>query len=108
MAGDRRLSRPDSRMPDWYIPDASYRPIPIAWFAAALVLQTAAISAVFFLLYSKNGWFTIALSALISGAILQWSWQRGLRDAAQGWSIALVILFALQLGFICVGVSDRL
>ncbi len=29
-AGERRVSRPDSALPDWHIPDAAYRPIPIA------------------------------------------------------------------------------
>ena len=39
MAGERRISRTDTALPDWYVSDAAYRPIPIAWFAGALVLQ---------------------------------------------------------------------
>jgi hypothetical protein len=39
MAGERRISRTDTALPDWYVSDAAYRPIPIAWFAGALILQ---------------------------------------------------------------------
>ncbi|WP_298466426.1 hypothetical protein [uncultured Erythrobacter sp.] len=108
MAGDRRISRPDSSMPDWYIPDASYRPIPIAWFAAAVLIQTVAISMIFFVFVAKSGWFTILLAGVASLGILHWSWDRGIGRAGTGWRSATIIVMAIQFLLICIGVSDRL
>ena len=108
MAGDRRISRPDSRMPDWYIPDASYRPIPIAWFTAAVLIQAVAMFAIFMLLSTKNGWLTIALTGLTSTAIYFWSMDRGLKEAASGWRIALAIVLVLQFLLVANGASGRL
>ncbi|MDP5102540.1 MAG: hypothetical protein NWP98_01280, partial [Erythrobacter sp.] len=66
MAGDRRIARTDTALPDWYVPDASYRPVPIAWFAAAILIQTVAISVIFFALINKSGWLTLALAGAAS------------------------------------------
>lgn len=107
-AGDRRISRPDSSLPDWYIADAKYRPIPIAWFAATIVLQTAVITAIWFVLISQSGWLTIGLAALATGAILQWAWLRGIGSAGGGWQIATILVMVLQLAFIIIGVAGRL
>lgn len=104
----RRISRPDSSMPDWYIPDTQYRPIPIAWFAAAIIVQTVVISAVFFILISKSGWLTIALAAGASAVIYAWSWDRGIKSARAGWQTATGVVMVLQFALICLGVSDRL
>jgi hypothetical protein len=108
MAGDRRISRPDSALPDWYISDAKYRPIPIAWFAAAILIQTIVISAMFFLLITISGWFTLLLAVAVSAGVLLWSWDRGIGRAGPGWQFATVAVMLMQLGFITVGVSDRL
>ncbi|MEQ5786678.1 hypothetical protein J3454_02090 [Erythrobacter sp. NFXS35] len=108
MAGDRRLSRPDSALPDSIIPDAAYRPIPIAWFAAAFLLQMAALYAIFVALLGQSGWVTIGLSALATGAIGKWTWERGMQGAGPGWRLATVLLLAGQLGFVCLGAAARL
>ena len=108
MAGDRRISRPDSALPDWHIPDASYRPIPIAWFAAAFLLQMIVLFAIFILLSSQSGWITIALSSLATGAIGMWTWDRGMRDAGIGWRGATIVVLVIQLAFVCLGASARL
>ena len=78
-AGDRRMSRPDSALPDWHIPDASYRPIPIAWFAGAFMMQMVILFALFMLLLGTSGWITIALSAFATGMLGMWTWERGMR-----------------------------
>ena len=108
MAGDRRISRPDSALPDWHIPDASYRPIPIAWFAGAFLLQMVVLFAIFMMLISKNGAFTIGLSALATGAIGKWTWERGMKNASNGWKIATIVMLTVQLAFIMLGASERL
>lgn len=108
MAGDRRISRPDLSLPDWYISDASYRPIPIAWFTAAILMQAVGMAALFFMLLSASGWITLALCGLASIGIALWSWERGIGRAGDGWRMATIIVMAIQFGFIALGVSDRL
>ncbi len=108
MAGDRRISRPDSALPDWHIPDAQYRPIPIAWFAGAFLLQMVVLFAIFVLLANLNAWATILLSAAVTGMIGAWTWARGMRDAGSGWRIATIAILALQFGFVAVGAGARL
>lgn len=107
-AGDRRVSRPDSALPDWHIPDAAYRPIPIAWFASAFLLQMIVLFGLFVVLIGLSGWITIALSALATGALGMWTWDRGMRDAGLGWQIATAVMLAVQLGFVCLGAAARL
>ena len=108
MAGDRRIARPDTALPDWHIPDASYRPIPITWFAGAFLLQMVVLFAIFMMLVSKHGMLTIGLSALATGAIGKWTWERGMKDAGSGWKIATVAMLIVQLAFIILGASERL
>lgn len=108
MAGDRRVSRPDSALPDSILPDAAYRPIPIAWFAAAFLLQIALLFAVFVVLIGQSGWLTITLSALATGAIGKWTWERGMKGAGQVWKLATIVVLAGQLGFVCLGAATRL
>ena len=107
-AGDRRISRPDSALPDWYISDAKYRPIPIAWFAAAVLIQTVLISFFWYVLSSQAGWLTVVFASLATGAVFQWSWARGIGKAGRGWHIATAVVMVLQLALIIMGVSDRL
>ncbi len=107
-AGDRRVSRPDSALPDWHIPDAKYRPIPIAWFAAAFLVQMVVLFTIFVALVSQSGWITIILSSLATGALGMWTWERGMKDASKGWQIATIVMLVLQLAFVCLGASTRL
>lgn len=108
MAGDRRVSRPDSALPDSIIPDAAYRPIPIAWFAAAFLVQMVVLFTLFVVLAGLSGWLTIGLSALATGAIGKWTWERGMQGARPGWKRATILLLAGQLAFVCLGAAARL
>lgn len=108
MAGERRLSRPDSALPDWHLPDAAYRPIPIAWFAAAFLSQMVVLTALFVALIGQSGWFTIALGSLVTGVIWQWTWQRGMHAGPRGWQIATGLVLGAQLAFVCVGAAARI
>ena len=107
-AGDRRLSRPDSALPDWHIPDAKYRPIPIAWFAAAFLLQMVVLVVIFWVLIGESGWITMVLSSLATGALGKWTWDRGMKDAGTGWKIATALMLLFQLAFVYLGVAGRL
>ena len=107
-AGDRRLSRPDSALPDWHIPDAKYRPIPIAWFAAAFLLQMVVLVVIFMVLLDESAWITVVLCSLATGALGKWTWDRGMKDAGTGWKIATVLMLLFQLAFVYLGVAGRL
>ena len=107
-AGDRRLSRPDSALPDWHIPDAKYRPIPIAWFAAAFLLQMVVLVVIFWVLIDESGLITMGLASLATGALGKWTWDRGMKDAGTGWKIATVLMLLFQLTFVYLGVAGRL
>lgn len=106
--GDRRISRPDSALPDSIIPDAKYRPIPIAWFAATFLIQLAVLTFLFAVLLGQSGWITIAISGLATGAIGMWTWERGMKDASGGWKAATIAILVVQLAFVCLGASPRL
>jgi hypothetical protein len=107
MAGDRRLSRPDSALPDWHIPDAAYRPIPIAWFAGAFLLQMIGLFVLFMVLIGQPGWVTILLSILATGAIGLWTWDRGMKGAGTAWQVATFVMLAVQLALVCLGAASR-
>lgn len=107
MAGDRRIARPDTALPDWHMPDAAYRPVPIAWFAAAFLLQMAMLTFLFIVLLAKPAWITIVLAAMTTGVLGAWTWERGMKHAGAGWRIATVVTLALQLGFVCLGAAAR-
>jgi len=108
MAGDRRISRPDASLPDWEVPDSSYRPVPIVWFTGALISQLIAIWATFVILVSAHGLFTITISAIATGAIGAWTWSRGMKSAGSGWKAATIVMLVAQLVFVSLAVSDRL
>ncbi|RNJ62980.1 MAG: hypothetical protein EDM03_00590 [Porphyrobacter sp. IPPAS B-1204] len=108
MAGERRLSRPDSALPDWHIPDAAYRPIPIAWFAGAFLLQMIVLFGLFIMLAGNSGWITIALCTLATLGLAGWTWERGMKDAGPAWQIATGLMMAAQWAFVCLGAAARL
>lgn len=99
MAGDRRIARADTALPDWYISDGAYRSIPIAWFAGALILQVIVQPAIFILLLGFSGLYTIAAGLLATAMIAHFTWRRGMAEASRTWQVAtgLMLLFFLSL-----------
>lgn len=101
MAGDRRIARTDTALPDWYASDAAYRPIPIAWFAGALILQVISQPAIVMLLW---GWIglprlvVVAVALLASGMIWQFTWDRGMHGAPKPWQWATGLMLAFFFG----------
>ncbi len=110
MAGDRRLSRPDSALPDWYMSDAAYRPIPIVWFAGAMMAQVIAQPIAFLVTGSLNfpAWLMIATAALVSVLIGKWAWKRGIGGAGMGWKIVTICMLVFFMGFSVLGALPRL
>lgn len=108
MAGDRRISRPDASVPDWEVPDTSYRPIPIVWFTGAFVIQMIAVFAIFMALIEQHGAFTIALSAIVTGVLAAWTWDRGMKQAATGWQLATLLALSATFLLVCAGSWSRL
>ena len=104
---DRRISRPDVSLPDWHMPDATYRPVPIVWFAAVVVIQMVFLPLMFILFTDQNSAFSgsrgllfVAFLLLESGILGWWTWERGMKHAATGWKISIFLflggLFALS------------
>ena len=108
MAGDRRLSRPDTALPDWHIPDVSYRPIPFTWFTAAFLVQYVASFAIFMLFIQTSGLAVIVLSTFVTLVIGKKTWDRGMKHANLAWKVATIAMLTVQLAFIAIGASDRL
>ncbi len=108
MAGDRRISRPDSALPDWHIPDAHYRPIPIVWLTGAALLQMVVLFGIFVVLSEKHGTITIVLSAFATGMIGSWTWMRGMAQSSQGWKTATVIVLLTQFGLVALAATPRI
>ncbi len=100
MAGDRRLSRPDSSLPDWEMPDTAYRPVPIVWFTGAFFLHFVASSVILVALLSLSPTATIVLSALAGGAVLKWTWDRGMNSAGNGWKVATFIMIGVNVLYV--------
>lgn len=104
MAGDRRIARTDTALPDWYVSDAAYRPIPIAWFAGALVLQVLLQPAIVYLGWAGGSSTGFMLACAIGGTGLIWymTQQRGMASASLAWRVAtiLMLLFFLAISVI--------
>ena len=97
MAGDRRIARTDTALPDWYVSDTSYRPIPIVWFAGALILQVIlqpALFLVFTVFLEASPFVTIAAALLGSGLIWHLAMQRGMTTASFAWRCATLLMLA--------------
>lgn len=81
-----------------FIPEGSYRPIPIVRLVGAWVLHNIAMMAVLLIMSNQNALLTVCVTALISAWIMQRTLHRGLQGAATGWKIALGGMLALNWG----------
>lgn len=108
MAGDRRIARTDTALPDWYASDTAYRPIPIVWFAGALILQVIAQPVLFFGLHFGLGLgslLTFAFAMLASGLIWHMTWERGMAQASTAWRIATGLMLVFLLSVTALGLG---
>lgn len=103
--GDRRLSRPDASLPDWEVPDTSYRPIPIVWFTGAFLIHLAICLAILVALGGFGPWVTVPLAALAAGTTGAWTWERGMAGAGNGWKVATVLFLLFNVLFVLSATS---
>lgn len=101
-------TRDDTALPDWYVPDASYRPIPIAWFAGAFLIQMVVLFVIFLTLIGQHPLFTIAGALLATAMIGKWTWDRGMAEASTAWKSATAVVLAIQLALVCLGAFGRM
>lgn len=103
----RNKPRADTALADSLLPDASYRPIPIAWFAGAMILQGIAVCLVYAIFSGVAGWFTVAGGLLVTAYVLSVTWQRGMAQASLGWRMATVFVLALNLVLVSLAALSR-
>ena len=103
-AGDRRIRRADSALPDWHIPDASYRPVPIVWFTGALLWQLVGqvLLSLPMLWLGTAPLVHIAFALLLTGMIGYRCWERGMETASTGWRVATVIMLSTIAAFVAL------
>lgn len=103
--GDRRISRPDVSLPDWEVPDTSYRPVPIVWFTGALFVELFVLVGLGAVLSSQSAWLALTFAAVATGGIGMWTWGRGMETAGTGWKIATVVMLLVQLAFFAMAMG---
>ena len=99
---DRRISRPDVSLPDWEVPDSTYRPVPIVWFTRALFLQIFGQLLLAMVLKGFLGLpvlVLLACSLLLTGMLWFQTWESGMRDAGIAWRVATIAMLAITFGF---------
>lgn len=106
--GDRRISRPDVSLPDWDVPDSTYRPVPIVWFTGAMFATMLVLGLLTLALASTSGWLTLLTAALATILIGEWTWGRGMKNAGNGWKVATVTMLVCQLAFLWLAVGHTL
>ncbi|MEL7197111.1 MAG: hypothetical protein AAGL10_02250 [Pseudomonadota bacterium] len=97
---DRRLARKDCQLPDWDIPDAAYRPVPIVWFTSAFLAHLVVSIVLFMILGGSAPWLPIVLCTVAAGGVWKWTWDRGMRDARMGWKIATVVMLSVNVLYV--------
>ena len=101
MAGDRRIARSDTALPDWYVSDTHYRPIPIVWFAGALLMQVIAQPVLVGLTFGVLGLpqlVVVAICLAASGLIWHFTYERGMAEASAGWRWGTGLMLAFFFG----------
>lgn len=102
MAGDRRIARIDTALPDWYVSDAAYRPLPIVWFGGALILQVIIQPALFWFFAVTIGAPPLLITAIaLSASVMIWyfAMRRGMDTASLAWRAATVAMLAFFFSF---------
>jgi len=81
-----------------FMPEGSYRPIPIVWLVSAWVMHSIAMILLVGLLGAKHPFFPITTTLMASAWILNMTFNAGMKNAATGWKIALVLALLVNWG----------
>jgi hypothetical protein len=79
-----------------FMPEGTYRPIPIVWLVSAWVVHNIAMWLLVALLTGKHPFFVVATTVMASGWVLNRTYAAGMKRAGLGWKIALVLALLLN------------
>lgn len=85
-----------------FMPEGTYRPIPIVWLVSAWVVHSIAMTLLVGLLGTKHPFFPITTTLMASAWILNLTFKAGMKDAAAGWKTALVLALLVNWGLAVV------
>ncbi|MFN3819358.1 hypothetical protein [Blastomonas sp.] len=81
-----------------FVPEATYRAVPIVWFVSAIMTQFFALA--FLLSLPLIGIAIVALSAVVSVFVRNWTFRRGMARASRGWKIATDVGLLVNWGWL--------
>lgn len=81
-----------------FLPEATYRPVPIVWFVSAMMVQFFALA--FLLSLPVTGMAIVALSTVASVLVRHWTLRRGMARASRAWRVATDIGLLLNWGWL--------
>ena len=90
-----------------FMPEVTYRPVPIAWFLAAWVVHSFSLAILMLILSAKPAFFALATTFVVSIAVVRWTFARGMQQAGRGWRVATVIALALNWLWVAMLVTSR-
>jgi hypothetical protein len=90
-----------------FIPEGTYRPIPIVWLTAAWVVHSFSLAALYLVLINKAGIFTLLTTAIITFWVTRWTFGRGMAEAGTGWKVATVVLLTINWLLVAMGAYGR-
>lgn len=81
-----------------FLPEATYRAVPIVWFVSAVMAQFFALA--FLLSLPVIGIAIVALSAVVSCIVRCWTFKRGMAQASRAWRTATDVALLLNWGWL--------
>lgn len=81
-----------------FVPEGTYRAVPIVWFVSAMMVQFFALA--FLLSLPLIGIAIVALSTLVSVIVRYWTFRRGMSRAPRAWKIATDVSLLLNWGWL--------
>ena len=86
-----------------FIPEGTYRPVPIVWLAGAGFLQIPALMILFLVFSASPPIFTVLSAGLVSLAIGRWTFRRGMAQASSGWRIFTMVVLGANWALVSFG-----
>lgn len=90
-----------------FMPEGTYRPVPIVWLTAAWVVHSFSLMILFFVLINKPAIYTLLTTAIVTYWVTSWTYRRGMAKAGRGWMIATAVLLAINWLLTAMGTYGR-